>query len=209
MTDLIYTIIAVLFALSFHEFAHAWMGTRLGDPTARLQGRLTLNPLKHLDPVGTFALIFFHFGWGKPVPFNPHNLANPKRDGALIALAGPLTNLLIAIVVAVPLKYFGQTGFVSSELYQLLDVFYQVNIILLGLNLLPLPPFDGSKVLGLFIPRRWYNAYDTYLDQGVTYVLIFILFDNFILGQLFGFSILSLGLGSFLSWAHALISIGT
>lgn len=156
----------VLFAITVHEVAHGWVARRLGDPTAMMLGRLTLNPLKHIDPVGTvllplLMLMFspFIFGWAKPVPVTWENLKHPKRDMALVAVAGPLSNLLMALFWAVVLRigigintelpwlgtylfYAGQAGIV-------------INLVLMVLNLLPLPPLDGGRVLSGLLPGRW------------------------------------------------------
>lgn len=209
MADFIYSVIAILFALTVHEFSHAWMATRLGDPTARIHGRLTLNPLKHLDLVGTFALIFFGIGWGKPVPFNPDNLHNPKRDSALVALAGPFSNLLTAIIFAIPLKYSGDTAFVPAAVYAFINHVFLISILLCALNILPFPPFDGSKIIGLFVPQRFHAAYDRYLRDGVKYVVILILFDVFVLERIFDFSILHTIVVKMTMWIIALVSLGT
>lgn len=202
-------IVAIIFAVSVHEFSHAWMADRLGDPTARLMGRLTLNPLKHFDLVGTLSLIFFHIGWGKPVPFNPDNLKYPKRDSALIGLAGPLSNLLTAIVFAVPLKYLQNTGFEQLPIHELMGSIFAVSILLFSLNILPFPPFDGSKIIGILIPHRFQYAYERYMQDGVKYVIIFILFDVLVLQDALGYSLLGKVVLTITSSIIALISVGT
>lgn len=209
MVDFISSIIAIIFAVTIHEFSHAWMANRLGDPTARVFGRLTLNPLKHFDLVGTLSLIIFGIGWGKPVPFNPENLKYPKRDSALVALAGPVSNLLTALIFAVPLKYLGNTGFALLPLYGLMSSIFAISILLFALNILPFPPFDGSKIIGIFIPHRWHAAYENYLRDGVKYVVLFILFDVLVLKEIFGYSILHLVVMKITMWVIAIISLGT
>ena len=132
---------ALLSAITVHEFAHAFAADKLGDPTPRLQGRLTLNPLAHLDPVGTLMLILFRFGWGMPVQFDPYNLVDPKRDGAIISVAGPAANLILAGILSVIARL--------SSLYflSILTPFIMLNVILAIFNLVPIHPLDGGKIL--------------------------------------------------------------
>ena len=164
--------IALVLALSVHEFCHALAADLLGDPNPRLQGRLTLNPLKHLDPIGTLSLIFFKFGWGKPVQFDPYNLRHPKRDAALIALAGPISNFIMALLSALILRliFHFNTGAVTMSflassptplafLVSLLLFLITVNIGLGVFNLVPVPPLDGHWILGALLPQKTYYAY--------------------------------------------------
>lgn len=209
MIDFISIIIAIVFCVTFHEFCHAWMANRLGDPTARVFGRLSLNPLRHFDIVGTLSLIFFGIGWGKPVPYNIENLRSPKRDAALIALAGPISNLITALVFAIPLKYLSGTDFRAFPLYGLVYFLFHFSVVLFALNVLPFPPFDGSKIIGLLVPHRFQHVYDAYLKEGVQYVVIFILFDVFVLEKVFHFSVLSFVLGKMVFWIKAIIYAGT
>jgi len=141
---------ALIIALAVHEYSHARVADELGDPTPRAAGRLTLNPLAHIDPIGTIALLLFHFGWGKPVPIDPYNLRNPRRDQALIALAGPLSNFLVAI--AFSLAYFLSGKFLplSSEpiLYVIFSTIVVMNLGLGLFNLIPVGPLDGTKIVG-------------------------------------------------------------
>ncbi len=129
----------IIIALAIHEYAHALLADHLGDPTPRAQGRLTLNPLAHLDLYGTLAMVFFGFGWGKPVQIDPYNLKQPRRDELIIALAGPISNILLAIFVAILIHFFGG--------YQIFLRFLFLNLALASFNMLPLWPLDGSKVL--------------------------------------------------------------
>jgi Zn-dependent protease len=140
-------IIALLVAITIHEFSHAWMANYLGDPTAKLAGRLSLNPLAHLDPMGTLMLLLVGFGWGKPVPFNPYFLRRGgKAAPLLIALAGPTSNFLLAFALSLIYRlifpFVGNTAFISG-----LYIIIEINIILMVFNLLPIPPLDGSKIL--------------------------------------------------------------
>ena len=153
----------VLFAITVHEVAHGWMARRLGDPTAMMMGRLTLNPLKHIDPVGTvlvpvilLMLGGFIFGWAKPVPVTWNNLRNPKRDMALVALAGPVSNLIMALIWAVLAKLGMALAhtipFAGLPLYYMGGAGIFINVALMVLNLLPLPPLDGGRVAAGLLP---------------------------------------------------------
>lgn len=139
---MLFSILAILIAVTIHEFAHAWTANQLGDPTPQLEGRLTLNPLAHLDLLGTLALFLIGFGWGKPVPIDPYNLRRPRRDQALIALSGPLSNIIFSILISFAFKFLPASYFLSF-FYQLLVI----NLALAFFNLLPLYPLDGSKVI--------------------------------------------------------------
>lgn len=168
--------IPVLFAITVHEVAHGWLANKLGDPTARMLGRLTLNPIKHIDPVGTiivpamaFYLGGFLFGWAKPVPVNWHNLRSPRRDMALVAAVGPMSNLLMAVIWAFVIKtlVWGwgdsiELGVgVTGALLQMAIVGIQINALLMLLNLLPIPPLDGSRVVRSVLPTSWTRYYDS------------------------------------------------
>ncbi|MDZ4228999.1 MAG: site-2 protease family protein [Patescibacteria group bacterium] len=161
---------ALMIAISVHEFAHALIADRLGDPTPSLQGRLTLNPLKHLDPIGTLMLLFFRFGWGKPVEFDPYNLRHPRRDTALISLAGPASNLLVAGILSIIMKLAG--------IYWLSLVFFPIILISINLaifNLLPIPPLDGAKILYGILPRDWADEYNGFMNSYGTILLILLI----------------------------------
>lgn len=149
----------IIFALSFHEFSHGWMAYRFGDPTAKNAGRLTLNPMAHLDIFGSLALYFMGFGWAKPVPVDPRYLANPKRDMMWIALAGPISNLMVAFLSGVLLSILLRMGFISgqSSLTMVLIMSLQINLVLAIFNFIPIPPLDGSRILGGFIPYKYQN----------------------------------------------------
>ncbi len=166
----------VLFAITVHEVAHGWVARQLGDPTAMMLGRLTLNPLKHIDPIGTvlvpIALLFLGgvlFGWAKPVPITTENLRNPKRDMALVAAAGPLANLLMALIWALIMKLVlvmsGSFAGLALPLSYMCVAGITINVILLVLNLLPIPPLDGSRVVSGLLPGPWawqYNRIEPY-----------------------------------------------
>jgi len=154
---IIFWLIALVIALSVHEYAHARLADELGDPTPRLAGRLTLNPLAHFDFLGTLALFIFHFGWGKPVPIDPFNLRHPRRDEALISLAGPASNFLTALLAAFLFRLANGLvllPFWAAPVSLLLETTVILNLGLGIFNLIPLPPLDGSKVLFGVLPAQ-------------------------------------------------------
>lgn len=162
--------LAVLIILSVHEYAHGYVAYRLGDNTAKNFGRLTLNPIKHLDPVGALCMIFFHIGWAKPVPVNARNFKNPKKDFAKVAIAGPLSNIIMAFFSAFLYllifalfrdKTFNEGDFTLKLLKNTLlfiSLFHTINVGLGVFNLLPIPPFDGSRILNVILPEKAYFA---------------------------------------------------
>lgn len=177
----IFALILVLFtSMPIHEFAHAYVADKLGDHTARYQGRLNLNPLQHIDLVGAVCLLLLHFGWAKPVPINPRNFRNPKRDMAITALAGPVANILLATVILILYKVllglFGGAVLSNAVLYgvtTILSMMISVNISLGVFNLLPIGPLDGAKILGLFLPARIYWKMQQY--ERPLYLLLLVL----------------------------------
>jgi len=177
----IFSLIALLIAITIHEFSHALAADYLGDPTPRLQKRLTLNPKAHLDPFGLLFLFFFGFGWGKPVEFDPFNLKNPRRDAAIISLAGPISNLILALILSISLKLF--IFFKIKTLYIIGSLFFvpmiYLNVVLAVFNFLPVHPLDGFKIVGGVLPEKqakeWYE-----LEK---YGLIFLLMMFFPLGK--------------------------
>jgi len=145
---LVLLIPVLLFALVFHEFSHGWVANRLGDPTAKYSGRLTLNPMAHLDLFGSLMILFVGFGWAKPVPVDSRYLANPRTDMMKIAFAGPASNLLLAFISGTLIRLTGNMGVLSS----MLIMFAQINIMLAVFNMIPIPPLDGSQIFsGLMI----------------------------------------------------------
>ena len=157
----------LILSLTIHEFAHAFMADRLGDPTPRMQGRLTLNPLAHLDPVGTLLLLFTRFGWGKPVMFDPDNLRNPLRDTALIALAGPVSNIILALLCAIVI-HLSPESILSLVLSQIIFI----NLSLAIFNLVPIHPLDGGKIILALLPPDTAMEYDHFMHQYGMFVLI-------------------------------------
>lgn len=176
--DFILGIVALLLAIDIHEFSHAWMAEHLGDPTPRLQGRLTLNPLAHLDPLGTIMLILVHFGWGKPVQFDPYNLRNPRRDGALISLAGPISNVLFATLCAVLIQvllHVAFVGVISDIIIALLEQLVVFNIVLAIFNLVPIHPLDGFKIVEGILPEDQAAEWHQLERYGIIFLLILLL----------------------------------
>ena len=162
-------------AITIHEFAHALAADRLGDPTPRSQGRLTLNPLAHLDPLGTLVLLIARFGWGKPVVFDPYNLENPKRDSMIIALAGPAANIILATVLSLILRLAPIAGMVPELLATLLIPTIFLNIMLAVFNLVPIHPLDGGKILVGLLPRHQAGTVDLFLHRYGTFILILLI----------------------------------
>ena len=184
-------IIPVLLALTGHEFAHAWAAHRLGDDTAKQAGRLTLNPLAHLDLLGTiFLLISQVFGWAKPVPVNPRNFHRPGRDLALVALAGPGLNIISALTLGLVLKIIFQAGFfgdTSLELFKILYLIVLVNLVLGVFNLLPLPPLDGFQALAVLLPPSW-TRFLADRNYHLIFLIIFVILAYFgVFSRLIGY----------------------
>ncbi len=185
LIQFLFVVPCVLIALTFHEFAHGYMAYKLGDPTAKNFGRLTLNPLKHLDPIGTICMIFFHFGWAKPVPINSRYFKKPRRDMALTAAAGPIMNFILAffgvLVCRILTKIFvafpAQSDFVYYIQYAALTLFsyfHMLNLSLGVFNLIPIPPLDGSRIFYIFLPQKWYFGvmkYEKYIQLALLVLL--------------------------------------
>ncbi len=184
----LYYLVALVVAITIHEFAHAYAAERLGDPTPRLMGRLTLNPLAHLDPLGTIMLLIARFGWGKPVQFDPFNLRNPRRDSAIISLAGPVSNILLAIICAVlmqilfafrlPLFSNSIIGLFVYWFIGLLQPVIILNVILAIFNLVPIHPLDGFKIVGGILPEQYTRQWQELEPYGMIF-LIFLIFPIF------------------------------
>ena len=193
-------LLPVIFAITVHEVAHGWVAKQFGDKTAWMLGRLTLNPVKHIDPIGTLlvpglmliSFTGFIFGWAKPVPVNPLNLRNPKRDMAYVAIAGPLANLLMAtawalvarvgvvlenVTVSLPLIYMGAAGIT-------------INLVLALVNLLPIPPLDGSRILASLLPDRWAWQYNKIERFG--FIILLVMLATGVLGKVLGYPLYTL-----------------
>ena len=187
----VFVALASLIALTVHEFSHGYIAYRLGDPTARAMGRLSLNPIKHLDPVGAICMIVFRFGWARPVPIDPRYFKRPKRDFALCALAGPLSNLILAVLsgflYSLLLSVFGGIQFTNAFLFELcqnllnfLFIFHYVNLGLTVFNLIPVPPLDGSRILNVILPDRIYFRIMRYERKIYLGLIIWLLVGDFI-----------------------------
>jgi len=189
LISILFWIIAFISAITVHEAAHAFMADKLGDPTPKLMGRLSLNPLVHYDPIGTtllFALVIMRalgapvipFGWAKPVQFDPYNLKNPRRDAALISLAGPLSNIIFAVAISVVLRLviapFSPVAVVSAILYPMIVL----NIVLAIFNLIPIHPLDGGKILVGILPQSDAMELDNFLRRYGMILLVFLIFPT-------------------------------
>jgi len=197
---------AVLLALSFHEMCHAYAAYKLGDPTARNLGRMTLNPIKHFDPLGFLCMVLFRFGWANPVPINARNFKNPRRGMAISAAAGPVSNLVLALVSAGILRlllfltgrffqedcilYITQgptavsTGFILMVILDLMVFFgILINLTYAIFNMLPVPPWDGSRVFYVFLPPKWYFGIMKY-ERVIMIVMMILLCTGFLSGPL-------------------------
>jgi Zn-dependent protease len=200
--------LALLITLTVHEASHAMVAYYLGDPTAKIRGRLTLNPIKHLDPIGTILFIITQrIGWGKPVPVDPRNFKHPVRDSAFTALAGPMSNFIFAFFLAILWRYTGT--YMHEYLLLFVQMLFHVNIYLGVFNLFPFPPLDGSKILGLFIPKKYHVQYLNFLEKGMRYFVAIILLDVFILRDLFGFSVFGSVMGKLHDWIAMFLLLGT
>lgn len=192
ISELIIMAPPLLLALTFHEFSHGYIAYRLGDPTARLAGRLTLNPLHHLDPVGTLAFFIFKFGWAKPVPVNPAYFRNPKTDMLWVALAGPLSNLTLAVFSAVLAKIvwflapilpqIALVGAILVPLSSMLIASVWINLVLCIFNFLPIPPLDGGRILAGLLPDDLSRSYSKVERYG--FIIVIVLAFSGVLSQL-------------------------
>ncbi len=179
--------VALIAAISFHEFSHAFAAYKLGDMTAKDQGRLTINPMSHLSLLGTVMLFVAGFGWGKPVPFNPYNLKNQRWGPVLIALAGPASNLLLVIVFGLVLKFVYPLLGLGPEnaLYSFLFVLILLNAILMAFNLIPIPPLDGSKVLFALLPESMVGVKNFLQQYGFILLIAFVIVGSPVLTFIF------------------------
>ena len=177
IVEFLLNIVAVMLSLTFHELSHGFVAWKLGDPTAKNAGRLTLNPLKHLDPLGAICMLLFRFGWAKPVPVSVMYFKNPRRDMAYVAAAGPVANILFGLV-SLFLYYLAALYLpeivVVDYLLSFLATLTVLNVGFAVFNLLPLPPLDGSRIAGLFLPQNWYWTllrYERYIQIAVLILL--------------------------------------
>lgn len=180
LQGMLLTLPALLVGLTLHEFAHGFVAYLLGDPTAKNMGRLTLNPIRHLDPLGALFLLVFHFGWAKPVPVNPMYFKGDRQRGMLlVSLAGPLTNLIIAAATAVAWKIIEPR---DSIMLSIIFYIFSINIILAVFNIIPVPPLDGSKILAGLLPRKY--MYVIFNIEKYGYIILIILMFTGITGMI-------------------------
>lgn len=193
LPELIFSMMAVLIALSVHEFAHAYAAYKLGDNTARYSGRLSLNPLKHIDIAGAVCMLLFRFGWAKPVPINPRNFEKPKRDFAITAIAGPLANIFTAFISTLlflifykilPFSINTPSQAIVYNTCLFLQIFSTLNVGLGVFNLLPIPPFDGSRILNVILPEKLYFGIMRYERQIYWGVIAWLLIGPYVYSTL-------------------------
>jgi Zn-dependent protease len=187
---LVFAIIALglVIAISIHEFAHAFAAVKLGDPTPKIQGRLTLNPLSHLDPIGTLLLLIVGFGWGKPVQFNPRYLKSPRSESAIISFAGPFSNILLVTILALVYRVgILQNLFPFLPIGAIIPALIQINLVLAIFNMVPIHPLDGGKILVGLLPESLALDYDRFMHKYGMIMLLFLMFFPIFNGQtLFG-----------------------
>jgi Zn-dependent protease len=191
ITGLIVSIITLFIAFPVHELAHAWTAEQLGDSTPRRTGRLSLNPLVHLDLLGSILFLAAGFGWAKPVPFNPYNFRNgPQLGTVVVAAAGPFSNFVMALLAAIPFRLGAFAGVQADSplawVVTFLDIFIQLNIFLLLFNLIPVVPLDGSKILRGLAPREWDRPLDQLERWGPFILLALVFIGRPVLGVLIG-----------------------
>jgi len=181
----IFSLIVLLFSVIIHEVSHGYAALWLGDHTAEYEGRLTINPVKHIDPIGTIVLPIlslmlpgsFLFGWAKPVPFNPYNLRNQRWGEAIVAVAGPLSNILLALIFGLFIRFYViPHGMLDSSMSVICQVIVLVNVTLAIFNLVPIPPLDGSKILSSILPKSFMQIRQSIEKFGFIGVFIFLIF---------------------------------
>lgn len=195
ITMLFLIVLTTLISLTVHEVSHGYAAYRCGDPTARNFGRLSLNPLKHLDPIGTLCMLLFGFGWAKPVPINTRYFRKPRRDTALTALAGPLSNIIISFIACFFMMlseqlyyrvYFSGNSYALTVVYLLFQLFYlfhRLNLTLAVFNLIPVPPLDGSRIFLTFLPPKYYFGVMKY-ERYISLAIMLLLFSGVLSGFL-------------------------
>ena len=195
LLQLLYLLPAIVIALSFHEAAHAWMANRMGDPTAKTMGRLTLDPTKHFELFGIITFLVVGFGWGKPVPTNPRNYHNYKKGNVLVAIAGVTTNMIIALVVMIVMcalilsgvfkSFFPVLGTdITSIIHAILFYIVYLNLYLCFFNLIPIPPLDGHHLVKGFIARKSPNFYMAYQRYGYLVLILLLFATSWVVGAL-------------------------
>lgn len=185
LISFLYTLPALLLSLSIHEFAHSYVAYKLGDKSQKALGRLTLDPFKHIDPIGFLCIALIGFGWGKPVLIDDRNFKNRAKGTMLVSLAGPASNLILAILFTIILKILIVTGAISvvatssiaSILFNMFILTIQFNVVFAVFNMLPIPPFDGSKVLHYFLPYKYKNIMYTLQKYSFVIILVLVITD--------------------------------
>lgn len=200
----VHYLVALILILTVHEAAHAWVALQLGDPTAQRAGRVSLNPLRHLSWMGTLMLFIAHVGWGKPVPVNPMNFKHPRRDEALTALAGPMANLLLAVLAAIPFAYLpaSMTGWILFS-----EAVLDLSLLLFIFNMLPFAPLDGATIFRLLVPKKWQKNYDKWMEQSLPIFILFMVADIYFLRGLWDFSVIWKVVSTILFWLKTAILI--
>ncbi len=189
LLELVISLPVIIISLCFHETAHAFVAYKLGDPTAKNLGRVSMNPLKHLDIIGTICMIFFKFGWAKPVPINARYFRNPKRDMALSAVAGPISNLILCFIglilfaISQEIYYTAKDASAMFIITTFFYLFYYLNLHLALFNLIPVPPLDGSRLAFIFLPDKLYWGVMKY-ERIIMLVMMVALYLGFITGPL-------------------------
>ena len=176
LAELLLSLPAVLWAITCHEFCHGYAAYRLGDPTAMRSGRLTLNPLAHLDPVGALLLLVARFGWAKPVPIDPRYFKNPARDMVIVSLAGAAGNIATAFVAGLLMRVMPKAILLNYAVLNFMVLMVFINLGLAVFNLLPIPPLDGSKILYVLLPPRWMEAYYKLERYGMLILMVLVIF---------------------------------
>ena len=184
LLHLLYSLPAILISLSFHEWGHAYAAYRLGDPTARNLGRMSINPVRHIDPLGLLMLVIARFGWAKPVPINPRNFKNLRRDDTIVSLAGITVNFCLAIVSMLAIYIFAVLGGTNFVIANILYYFLSINLGLMVFNLIPLPPLDGSHVLENLLIRRVGPRPFLFLQRYGNFILLGLLITGILSGVL-------------------------
>lgn len=194
--EILFFLIILIFSIIIHEIAHGYVAEMLGDPTARLAGRLTLNPAPHIDPVGSVIVPAtmllgsggnFAFGWAKPVPYNPDNLRNYRWGTFAVSIAGVAINLLIAIIFGLMLRFHAELGITSDSFLVIITTIVQLNLVLAVFNLLPFPPLDGAKVLFMLLPQRFHYIHDFMEQNWIIFILFAIVLAHFIIWPITSF----------------------
>lgn len=203
---MIAVIFSLLIAVAVHECSHAFVADRLGDPTARVAGRVTLNPLAHIDVFGALFLFLVGFGWGKPVPVNTRFFSRPVLYESLVSLAGPLSNFLFCLLVAGVLHF--SRDVLPHQAFRFLMTVFDMNLGLCLFNLFPFPPLDGSKFFRILVPKKMLPAYDRYLEVGTIYTVLFLVFDAMVLSNILGYSLVTTAVSVVFGFIKGAIFLG-